>query len=143
MRKLPEQERKGVDIRTVLEVDERAAQAKAAAAATTPIATIAALVRLTSRHLRHPLGRKITQCAPHGGLALHVSIPRVAQAEARQTKVGELAHRVVRIEQCIISLDVVVQDAVRVEEAQPARQLHGEANLVVARDEQRLRCDRR
>ena len=79
------------------------------AAANTPIATSAALARLTSRHLRRPLGRKITQCAPHCGL---VSIARVVKAEARQTKVGELAHRVVRVEQCIISLDIVVQDAV-------------------------------
>ena len=77
MRKLPEQERKGVDIRTVLEVDESAAQAEAVAAANTPIATSAALARLTSRHLRRPLGRKITQCAPHCGLVLHVSTPRV------------------------------------------------------------------
>ena len=38
------------------------------------------------------------------------------------------------VEQCIIRLDVRVQDAVRVEEAQPARQLHAEANLLVARE---------
>jgi len=153
MNELPKQEAKRIDISAVLKADERAAKAEAAAA--TAFVTIGALVRVTSRHFRHPLGRQITQCAPH----CLVSIPSVVQAEARQTKVGELAHRVVRVEQCIISLDVVVQDAVRVEEAQPTRQLHRETNLLVVRKhvsqawawrrrlhqlaaEQPLRCDR-
>ena len=107
MNELPEQESERIDIRAVLQADECTAQAEAAAA--TVFVTIAALVHVTSRHLRRPLGRQITQCAPHCG---PVSIARVVKAEARQTKVGELAHRVVRVEQCIISLDIVVQDAV-------------------------------
>ncbi|KOO35752.1 hypothetical protein Ctob_011053 [Chrysochromulina tobinii] len=126
MRELPEQECKRIDIRAVLKADERAAKAEAEAAAATAFVVIAALVQ----PLRQPLGRQITQCTPPYAL---VSILRVVQAEARQTKVGEFAHRVVRVEQCIIRLDIVVQDAVRVEEAQPARQLHREANLLVVR----------
>jgi hypothetical protein len=140
MRELPKQESKGIDIRTILKADERAAQAKLAAAAADAaadaaaamaIATIAALGRVTHRRLQL-LGRQIPQCATHAA-RIPVFTTGVLEAEARQPKVGELAHRVVRVEQCIIRLDVVVQDAVRVEEAQPARQLHAEANLLVAR----------
>ena len=55
MKELPKQEAKRIDIRAVLKADERAAKAEAVAATT--FVTIAALVRVTSRHLRHPLGR--------------------------------------------------------------------------------------
>ena len=127
MHELPEQESKGIDICAVLQADERAAQAEADAAAATAVATIAALERVTAQ-LLHLFGRQIPQCARH---RIRASMTCVVQAEARQTKVGELAHRVLRVEQCIIRLDIVVQDAVRVEEAQPARQLQGEANLLV------------
>ena len=120
MRELPKQECKGIDIRTILKADERAAQAAAAAAAAaTTVATIAALARVTFRLLQS-LGCHISQCAPRAHRIPAFTI-RVLEAEARQPEVGELAYRLVRVEQCILRLDVVVQDAVRVEEAQPAR----------------------
>ena len=150
MKELPEQECKGIDIHAVLKADERAAQAAAAAAAT-------AVTTSNARdNAREALGRQIPQCAPntHAASIPPVTSRLVRQAEARQTKVGELAHGVGRVEQSIIRLDVAVQDAVRVEEAQPACQLHGDANLLVVQGwawrrihqraaERRLRCDRR
>ena len=125
MRELPEQECESIDIHAVLKVDESAAQAEAATAAATAVATIAALGRVRERFL-YPLRCQIPQCAPHYRTWTHV-----VHFKARQTKVGELAHRVGHVKKSILCLDVAVQDAVRVEEAQPARQLHGEANLLV------------
>ena len=56
-------------------------------------------------------------------------VPAV-EAERGQSKVYELARGVRPVEKCVVRLDIAVQDAVRVEEAQPARELHGEANLL-------------